>query len=155
MAREYPYGFKVEGAGIPIGRASYTIRSTKSGTKTTGSVSKKKKSETESTSYKGKELTKAEKKKIKEQNKAAESMKSKDLDKVDSGKKAAATRKLRQEEREDFAYGKGKKVGDTLGKIKGSVATATVVATGKVILDKNKKDKKDKKKSSKKTNKKK
>lgn len=146
MAREFPYGMKFEGAGLPLGRASVTVRKTKSGITKTGSVSKKAK--TESTSYRGKELTKAERKKIREQNKIAETLKSKDLDKIESGKKAAKTRKLRQEEREEYAYGKGKKRGEKVGVAKG--AAGTVVLGSAIYSLGEKKKREDKKKSDKK-----
>ena len=111
MAREVPFGIRFEGAGMAAGpRASYTIKSTKSGTKVTGSVkktSKKKKAEVESTSYRGRELTKEQRKKIREQNAAAESAKSKDLDRVESGKAGARTKKRNQRRRELGMYAKG------------------------------------------------
>lgn len=147
MAREFPYGLKYEGAGFPLGRASVTVRKTKSGITKTGSVSKKKKAEVESTSYRGKELTKAERKKISQQNKAAESVKSKDLDKVEAGKRAAKTRKIRQQEREEYAYGLGKKKGEKIGKVKGAAATAVL---GSAIYSLGEKKKKENKKPNKK-----
>ena len=137
---------KFEGAGLPVGRASITVKKTKSGIKKTGSVTKKTK--TESTSYRGKELTKAERKKIREQNKAADTMKSKDLDKVESAKKAAKTRKLRQEEREDYAFMLGNKRGEKTGKVKGAAATAVLGSAIYSLGEKKKKE--DKKKSTKK-----
>jgi hypothetical protein len=146
VARETPYGMKFEGAGLPVGRASITVKKTKSGIKKTGSVTKKTK--TESTSYRGKELTKAERKKIREQNKAADTMKSKDLDKVESAKKAAKTRKLRQEEREDYAFMLGNKRGEKTGKVKGAAATAVLGSAIYSLGEKKKKE--DKKKSTKK-----
>jgi hypothetical protein len=142
MAREFPYGMKYEGAGLPLGRASVTIKKTKSGIKKTGSVTKK--SKAESTSYRGKELTKAERKKIAAQNKAADTLKSKDLDKVDSAKKAAKTRKLRQEEREDYAF----MLGNKRGQVKG--AAKTLVAGSALLSLVEKKKREDKKKSTKK-----
>jgi hypothetical protein len=146
MAREVPYGMKYEGTGLPLGRASVTVKKTKSGIKKTGSVTKKTKAE--STSYRGKELTKAERKKIAAQNKAADTLKSKDLDKVDSAKKAAKTRKLRQEEREDYAFMLGNKRGEKTGKVKGAVGTAVLGSAIYSLGEKKKKE--DKKKSTKK-----
>lgn len=127
-------------------RAVVTVRKTKSGIKKTGSVSKKAKPE--STSYRGKELTKAERKKITAQNKAADTLKSKDLDRVESAKKAAKTRKLRQEELQDYAYGVGRKQGDKIGKVKGTVGTAVLGSALYSLSEKKKKE--DKKKSTKK-----
>ena len=106
-------------------RANVTVRNTKSGITKTGSVSKNK-PKVESTSYRGKELSKSERKKISDQNKAAESLKSKDLDKVESAKKAAKTRKLRQQEREEFSYMLGNKRGNKTGAVKGAAATAVL-----------------------------
>jgi hypothetical protein len=148
MAREVPYGMRLEGgAGMPLGnwKSGVTVRKSASGKITkTGSVSKKKKTEVESTSYRGKELTKAERKKIREQNKAAESAKSKDLDKVEAAKRAAKTRKLRQEEKEDYAFMLGKKKGEKSGKVKGAAATAVL---GSAIYSLGEKKKKEDKKS--------
>lgn len=104
-------------------RAVVTVRKTKSGITKTGSVSKNN-PKIESTSYRGKELSKSERKKISEQNKAAESLKSKDLDKVEAAKKAAKTRNLRQQEREEYAYMLGNKRGNKTGAVKGAAATA-------------------------------
>ena len=104
-------------------RAVVTVRKTKSGITKTGSVSKNK-PKIESTSYRGKELSKLERKKISDQNKAAESLKSKDLDKVEAAKKAAKTRKLRQQEREEYSYMLGNKRGNKTGAVKGATATA-------------------------------
>jgi len=105
MAREFPYGIKFEGGGLSLGRASVTVKKTKSGIKKTGSVTKKVKPE--STSYRGKELTKAERKKITAQNKSADTLKSKDLDRVESGKAGAQTKKRNQRRRELGMYAKG------------------------------------------------
>ena len=104
-------------------RAVVTVRKTNSGITKTGSVSKSK-PKIESTSYRGKELSKLERKKISDQNKAAESLKSKDLDKVEAAKKAAKTRKLRQQEREEYSYMLGNKRGNKTGVVKGATATA-------------------------------
>ena len=104
-------------------RAVVTVRKTKSGITKTGSVSKNK-PKVESTSYRGKELSKSERKKISDQNKSAESLKSKDLDKVEAAKKAAKTRKLRQQEREEYSYMLGNKRGNKTGAVKGATATA-------------------------------
>ncbi len=121
-------------------KAVVTVRKSKGGITKTGSISKNK-PKVESTSYRGKELSKLERKKISEQNKAAESLKSKDLDKVDAAKKAAQTRKLRQQEREEYAYMLGNKRGNKTGAVKG--ATATAVLGGAIYsADKEKKKKK-------------
>jgi hypothetical protein len=123
-------------------RAVVTVRKTKSGITKTGSVSKNK-PKIESTSYRGKELSKLERKKISDQNKAAESLKSKDLDKVEAAKKAAKTRKLRQQEREEYSYMLGNKRGNKTGAVKG--ATATAILGGAIYsADKEKKKKKGK-----------
>ena len=123
-------------------RAVVTVRKTKSGITKTGSVSKNK-PKIESTSYRGKELSKLERKKISDQNKAAESLKSKDLDKVEAAKKAAKTRKLRQQEREEYSYMLGNKRGNKTGVVKG--ATATAILGGAIYsADKEKKKKKGK-----------
>ncbi len=143
MAREVPYGMRLEGgAGMPLGnwKSGVTVRKSASGKITkTGSVSKKKKTEVESTSYRGKELTKTERKKISEQNKAAESAKSKDLDKVEAAKRAAKTRKANQKKRERNMYLKGAAAG-TAG---GAVLTSGLYAYGN--KDKDKKSKSNKK----------
>jgi hypothetical protein len=127
-------------------RAVVTVRKTKSGIKKTGSVTKKVKPE--STSYRGKELTKAERKKIAAQNKAADTLKSKDLDKVEAAKKAAKTRKLRQEEREDYAFMLGNKKGKKSGRVEGAAATAVLGSAFYSLSEKKKKE--NKKKSTKK-----
>jgi hypothetical protein len=85
--------------------ATVTVKKTKSGIKKTGSVTKKVKPE--STSYRGKELTKAERKKITAQNKSADTLRSKDLDRVESGKAGAQTKKRNQRRRELGMYAKG------------------------------------------------
>ena len=121
-------------------RAVVTVRKTKSGITKTGSISKGK-PKVESTSYRGKELGKLERKKISEQNKAAESLKSKDLDKVEAAKKAAKTRKLRQQEREEYSYMLGNKRGNKTGAVKGAAATA-VLGGAIYSYDKEKKKKK-------------
>ena len=124
-------------------RAVVTVRKSKSGITKTGSVSKNK-PKIESTSYRGKELNKLERKKISEQNKAAESLKSKDLDKVEAATKAAKTRKLRQQEREEYSYMLGNKRGNKTGTVKGAAATA-VLGGAIYSYDKEKKKKKKKK----------
>jgi hypothetical protein len=125
--------------------ASYTAKSTKRGVRITGSVTKKTKPKAESFSYSEKDLTKKERKQIRNQNKVAESMKSKSLEKVESGKKAAKTRKIRQEEREDYAYSVGKKTGKKTGRIEGTAGTAVVGAAGISLYNKKKKSDKKKK----------
>jgi len=123
-------------------KAVVTVRKTKSGITKTGSISKNK-PKVESTSYRGKELSKSERKKISDQNKAADSLKSKDLDKVETGKKAAETRKFRQQEREEYSYMLGNKRGNKTGAVKG--ATATAILGGAIYsVDKEKKKKKGK-----------
>ena len=119
-----------------------TVRKSASGKVTkTGSMSKKQGSE--SFSYSEKDLTKKERQQIRKQNKLAESMKSKSLEKVTAGKKGAATRKLRQEEREEYAhsvgYKKGEKVGTVKGAVKGAVGTVVVGAATKSLYKKKKK----------------
>lgn len=111
--------------------ASYTAKSTKSGVRVTGSVSKKTKPKTESTSYRGSELNKRDRKQIAAQNKAAESLKSKNLDRVDAAKQGAETRRRNQRRREVGMYAKG------------AVAGATVT-TGAFAVAKDKKKKKKK-----------
>mgnify|MGYP006273456597 CR=1 FL=1 len=94
---------------------------------------------TESFSYRASELPKRQRSEIKAQNKAAQSMKSVDLDAQERGKKAAETNKLRQQEREDYAHSVGEKKGEKKGMVKGAVATAVVGAVGHALLDKDKK----------------
>ena len=136
-------GGMARGVGASSGRREpvITVRKSASGKVTkTGSMSKKQKSE--SFSYSEKDLTKKERKQIRNQNKIAESMKSKSLEKVTAGKKGAATRKLRQEEREEYAYSKGNKRGEKVGIAKGAIGTVVVGAATKSLYDKNKKKKK-------------
>ena len=121
-------------------KAVVTVRKNKSGITKTGSISKGK-PKVESTSYRGKELSFLERKKISEQNKAAESLKSKDLDKSDAAKKAAKTRKLRQQEREEYSYMLGNKRGNKTGAVKGAAATA-ILGGAIFTADKEKKKKK-------------
>lgn len=129
------------GMGRGIG-PSYTFKSTKSGVKARGSISKpKKKAEVESTSYSGKELTKKQRKEIAAQNRAAESTKSKNLDRVESGKKAARSRKLAEEQKQEYAYNKGK----ARGRVQGAGATIALAVPG-AALYKKAKDKANKKK---------
>ena len=129
------------------GSTAIAVRKSASGT-VTKTGTKASKGKTESFSYSEKGLTKAERAEIRKQNKAAETMKSRSLEKVESGKKGAATRKLRQEEREEYAYKLGNKSGRRTGRAEGAVATAVVGAAGISLYEKNKKD--SKKKSSKK-----
>ena len=118
-----------------------TVRKSASGKVTkTGSMSKKQGSE--SFSYSEKDLTKKERQQIRKSNKIAESMKSKSLEKVESGKKGARTRKLREEQLQDYAYSVGKRKGEKVGTIKGAVGTLVVGAATKSLYDKNKKKKK-------------
>ena len=131
--------------GVRAGRTSITVKKTASGIKKTGSVSRKAKPE--SFSYRGKDLTKAERKEISKQNKAAESMKSKNLDRVESGRRGARTRKERQMEREEYAYSFGKQKGRRTGRIEGAAGTvilggATISLAEKIKRDKKKKSKK-------------
>ena len=127
------------GAKKAAQRAVVTVKKTKSGIKKTGSVSKMK-SEIESTSYRGKELTKSERKKIREQNRAAESAKSKDLDRVESGKVGAQTKKRNQRRRELGMYAKGAAGGLTGG----AVLTSGLYAIANKDKDKKKSTKKKK-----------
>lgn len=122
-----------ESGGLPL-RATYTSRVTDTGVKTTGKVTKPEKFEQESTSYRGSEMTKGERKKIAEQNKAAESLKSKDLDKSESAQRGAQTRKENQELREDMAHDAGYRKGEKVGTAKGAVATAVVGGTVAAFL---------------------
>ena len=117
------------GMGRGIG-PSYTFKSTKSGVKTTGSISKPKKI-TEGTSFRSSELSKSERKAIKKQNKAADTMKSKDLDAIERGKRAADTKRRKQ------------KLRDLGNMTKGAVATAVVIKAGSEVKKKaNKSNKK-------------
>ena len=124
MARSVGTFSESGGLGRGIG-ASYTFKSTKSGVKTTGSISKsKKKKAAEGTSFKSSELSKSERKEIKEQNKSAKSMISKDLDAMERGQRGAATRRRKQ------------KLRDLGNKAKGSVGTAAVLVPGAVLYNK-------------------
>ena len=130
--------------GVRAGRTSITVKKTASGIKKTGSVSRKAKPE--SFSYRGKDLTKAERKEISKQNKAAESMKSKNLDRVESGRRGARTRKERQMEREEYAYSFGKQKGRRTGRIEGAAGTAILGGATISLAEKIKREKKSKKK---------
>lgn len=77
-------------------------------------------------SYRASELRPAERRVMREQNRSAESMKNKNLDAMDSAKKAAQTRKLNQEAKEDYAYSKGSK--DAFKKAAGAGAVAIIAA---------------------------
>jgi hypothetical protein len=83
----------------------------------------------ESFSKAGKDLTKAENRAVAQQNKAASTYKTTDLAASDRGKAAAKTRKLRQEEREDYAHS----VGEKKGKLKGAAAAAPVAAAAGAV----------------------
>jgi hypothetical protein len=124
------------GMGRGIG-PSYTFKSTKSGVKTKGSISKSKKKDSESFTFKSSELTPAERKAVKQQNKNAKSMTSKDLDAMERGQRGAETRKRNQKKR------------DAMNQVKGAAklgaGLATVVAGKKALEKTNKKSNKKKK----------
>ena len=130
--------------GARTGRTSITVKKTASGIKKTGSVSRK--SKPESFSYRGKDLTKAERKEIRKQNKAADTMKSKNLDRVESGRKGARTRKERQMEREEYAYSFGKQKGRRVGRIEGAAGTVVLGGATISLAEKIKREKKKSKK---------
>ena len=75
-------------------------------------------------SYRSSELTAAERRALKKQNKAAESLKNKDLDKMDKNKAAYAKQKAARAEQLKGAYKVGKKVGATAGLAGGVVVGA-------------------------------
>jgi hypothetical protein len=130
MARSIGTFGESGGLGRGIG-PSYTFKSTKSGVKTTGSISKPKKKTAEGTSFRSSELSKSERKAIKKQNKAADTMKSKDLDAVERGQRAADTKRRKQ------------KLRDLGNMTKGAVATAVVIKAGSEVKKKaNKSNKK-------------
>lgn len=78
----------------------------------------------ESFSKAGKDLTKAENRAVAQQNKAASTYKTTDLAASDRGKAAARTRKLREEERQEYAHSVGKKEGLVKGAAVGAAAGA-------------------------------
>ena len=80
----------------------------------------------ESFSYRGSELTKAERAKIAAQNKAAESAKSKNLDAVDRGKAAAQTREYGIQQREQYAH--------NVGFVKGAATVGTAAAAAQYAV---------------------
>jgi len=87
-------------------------------------------------SYRGSELSAAEKRALVKQNKSAESMKNKDLDKFEKGRKNRAAKKVR-----DAAIkAKELKAAETKGKIKGAAATVGV-GVGALAVAKNEKKK--------------
>ena len=75
-------------------------------------------------SYRGSELSAAERRALVKQNKAAESLKNKDLDKMDKNKAAYAKQKAARAEQLKGAYKVGKKVGATAGLAGGVVVGA-------------------------------
>ena len=75
-------------------------------------------------SYRSSELTAAERRALKKQNKSAESLKNKDLDKMDKNKAAYAKQKAARAEQLKGAYKVGKKVGATAGLAGGIVVGA-------------------------------
>ena len=114
-------------------KAAISVKKTASGVKKTGTITKPAKAE--STSFRGSELSKYERKAIKDQNKSAKSMISKDLDAMERGERGAATRRRNQRLR------------DLGNKAKGSVGTVAVLGSGAIIYGKAKdKDAKNKKK---------
>ena len=82
----------------------------------------------ESYSYRGSELPKFQRAEIKSQNRAADSLKTKDLDAVDRGKIAAGTRKFNEDQRLEAAH--------TSGVGKGIVAGAAAGAVAQKVVDK-------------------
>ena len=86
----------------------------------------------ESFSKSGKDLTKAENRAVAQQNKAASTYKTTDLAASERAKKAAETRKYRQEEREDYAHS----VGEKKGLVKGVAAGAAAGAAAQYVVSK-------------------
>ena len=87
----------------------------------------------ESFSHRGSELSKAERTTIKIQNKVADTMKSKDLDAMERGKKAAESRRLGEEQKQEYAHSVGYKEGqkDTLKKV--AVPAAGLLAAAEEV----------------------
>ncbi len=89
-------------------------------------------------SYRSSELTTAEKRAMTKQNKAAESMKNKDLDKLEKGRITRAAKKAA----DAAAKAKALKKAETKGKIKGAAATVGLGSAMKLATftkeDKNK-----------------
>jgi len=75
-------------------------------------------------SYRSSELSAAERRALKKQNKSAESLKNKDLDQMDKNKAAYAKQKAARAEQLKGAYKVGKKVGATAGLAGGVVVGA-------------------------------
>ena len=90
----------------------------------------------ESYSYRGSELTKAQRAEIKSQNRAAESLKTKDLDKVESGQKAAQTREYGIQQREEYAHSQGVSKGLKAGVAAGVTGGAIAGAVAQKAVDK-------------------
>ena len=86
----------------------------------------------ESFSKSAKDLTKAENRAVSQQNKAASTYKTTDLAASARAKKAAETRKYRQEEREDYAHS----VGEKKGLVKGVAAGAAAGAAAQYVVSK-------------------
>jgi len=87
-------------------------------------------------SYRGSELTAAERRSMVKQNKSAESLKNKDLDKMDKNKANYAKQKQARADQLEGSY----KVGKTEGKVKAAVAAVPVIAaTAKIAYNAGKK----------------
>ena len=89
-------------------------------------------------SYRGSELSAAERRALVKQNKSAESLKNKDLDKMDKNKAAYAKQKEARAKQLEGSYKVGKRVGAT----KGLAAGAALGAVAQAALDKAKASKK-------------
>lgn len=92
-------------------------------------------------SYSGGELGRAASREIAKQNQAADSYKSKNLDRVESAQKGAQTRRENQQLREDMAHDAGYRKGERTGAVKGAVATAGVGLTVAAFLKEHEKPK--------------
>lgn len=90
----------------------------------------------ESFSKSAKDLTKTENRAVSQQNKAASTYKTTDLAASERAKKAAETRKYRQEEREDYAHSVGKKIGKKEGLATGVAAGAAAGAAAQYVVSK-------------------
>jgi hypothetical protein len=90
----------------------------------------------ESFSKAGKDLTKAENRAVAKQNKAASTYKTTDLAASDRGKAAAKTRKLREEERQEYAHSVGKKIGKKEGLATGAAVGTAAGAAAQYVVSK-------------------
>jgi hypothetical protein len=101
-------------------------------------------------SYRGSELTAAEKRALVKQNKSAQSLKNTDLDKLEKGRAARAAKKAA----DAAAKAKALKKAETKGKIKGAAATVGLGSAMKLAtFTKEDKKKTEAKKTTKKTGK--